>query len=375
MERLAGMENDIAGTAPVQFTWKGISLFIVTLGILAVCLLMLRPFMPAIVGAIVMAVVTRRPHRWLRRKIGNPTGTASLALLLATLSIIVPSLFLVQIIGQYAITAARLLQGGSVEQGVSAFLERYPYLSSVLQRSSEVLSLSQAAQKSAEFLAGSLVAMLSGSVAALTQTIIMLFLLFFLYRDEEVALRFLYNLFPLVDSEIHYLLERIEETIRATFLGHFVVAAIQGLAAGVMFASLGIRDAAILGVITAIVAIVPYFGAYVVWVPVAIYFAMTGHWIRMTILIAVGSLVISTLDNVLYPVLVGAKLRQHTASIFLSLLGGVWLFGISGLVLGPVIFSAAESLLEIWNHRLKDTILQTGQAIPQCEQIIERIDG
>lgn len=352
MERLADMQNDIAGTAPVQFTWKSISLFIVTLGILAVCLLMLRPFMPAIVGAIVLAVVTRRPHRWLRRKIGNPTGTASMALLLATLSIIVPCLFLGQIIGQYAITAARLLQGGGVEQGVSGFLQRYPHLSSALQRSSEVLSLSQAAQKSAEFLAGSLVAMLSGSVAALTQTIIMLFLLFFLYRDEEVGLRFLYNLFPLIDSETHSLLQRIEETIRATFLGHFVVAAIQGLVAGVIFAALGIRDAAILGVITAIVAIVPYFGAYVVWAPVAIYFAMSGHWIRMAILVAVGSLVISTLDNFLYPMLVGAQLRQHTVSIFLSLLGGIWLFGISGLVLGPVIFSAAESLLEIWKDRL-----------------------
>ena len=351
------MENDIAGTAPVQFTWRSISLFIVTIGILALCLLMLRPFTPAIVGAVVLAVVTRRPHRWLRRKIGNPTGTASVALLLATLSIIVPSLFLVQIIGQYAIAAARLLQSGRIEQRLDIFLGQYPHLSSVLQRSSEVLSLSQAAQKSAEFLAGSLVAMLSGSVAALTQTIIMLFLLFFLYRDEEAALRFLYNLFPLVDSETHYLLQRIEETIRATFLGHFVVAAIQGLVAGAMFAALGIRDAAILGVITAIVAIVPYFGAYVVWAPVAIYFAMTGHWIRMAILIAVGSLIISTLDNFLYPMLVGAQLRQHTISIFLSLLGGIWLFGISGLVLGPVIFSAGESLLAIWKERLNGATL------------------
>jgi predicted PurR-regulated permease PerM len=357
MERLAGMQNDIAGTAPVQFTWKSISLFIVTLGILAVCLLMLRPFTPAIVGAIVLAVVTRRPHHWLRRKIGNPAGTAAMALLFTTLSIIVPGLFVVQILGQYAIAAARLLQNGSVERAVSEFLARYPHLSSTLQRSSEVLSLSQAVQKGAEFLAGSLVGMLSYSVAALAQTIIMLFLLFFLYRDEEVALRFLYKLFPLVDSETHYLLERIQETIRATFLGRFVVAATQGLVAGVIFAALGIRDAAILGVMTVIVAIVPSFGAYVVWAPVAIYFAMTGHWIRMAILIAVGSLIISTLDNFLYPMLVGAQLRQHTVSIFLSLLGGIWLFGISGLILGPVIFSAAQSLLAIWKERLHGTSL------------------
>ncbi|MHB1935748.1 MAG: AI-2E family transporter [Acidobacteriaceae bacterium] len=349
------MENEIAGTA-VRFTWKNIALFIITLAILLACLLMLRPFTPAIVGAIVLAVVTRRPHRWLRRKIGNPTITSSVALVLATLSIIVPCLFLAQIVGQYAMTAARTVQNGGVEQGVNAFLVQYPQLYSTLQHSSEVLSLSQSAQKTAEFLAGSLVTVLSSSVAALMQTIIMLFILFFLYRDEEIVVRFLYRLFPLAESETHCLLERINETVRATFLGRFVAAAIQGLVAGVVFAALGIHDAAILGVLTTTVAIVPYFGAYVIWVPVAIYFAMTGHWFRMAILIAAGSLVISTLDNFLYPVLVGAQLRQHTVSIFLSLLGGIWLFGISGLVLGPVIFSVAESLLAIWSHRLQGTM-------------------
>ena len=346
------MESNSTGTAPAGFSWRNISLFLITLAILAVCFLIVRPFTPAIVGAVVLAVVTRRPLCWLRQKIGNSTSTASVALVLATLSIIVPSLLLAQIIGQYAFTAATLLQNGTATRGLNAFLDRYPQLVATAQHNSEFFTLSQAVQKSAEFLAGSFVAVLGSSVAALTQTIVMLFFLFFLYRDEEIALSFLYKLLPLDESETQSVLQRIDETIRATFLGHFIVAALQGLVAGVIFAALGIRDAAILGVLTGVVAIVPYFGAYVVWLPVAVYFAMTGHWVKMGILVVLGSLIISTLDNFLYPVLVGVKLRQHTVSIFLSLLGGVWLFGISGLVLGPVIFSVAASLLRIWDGRL-----------------------
>ena len=109
--------------------------------------------------------------------------------------------------------------------------------------------------------------------------------------------------------------------------------------------------AVVLGLLTAVAGMIPPFGAYIVWLPVAAWLAITGHWIRMAILLGVGSLIISTLDNFLYPVLVGSQLRQHTVSVFLSLLGGVWLFGVAGLVLGPLTFSATEALLAIWKAR------------------------
>lgn len=346
------MGEEIAETSTIQFTWRNIALFLITLGILAFCLLMLRPFLPAVVGAIVLATVTSRPYRWLLQKVRYPTWTASIATLFITLSIILPALFLAQIIGQYAITAANKLQDGTLQRTVNECLDSYPQLASTLRHSSELLTLSQAAEKAAGFLTTKFVAVLGNSVAALTQTVIMLFFLFFLYRDDRIALHFLHSLLPLAESETQHLLGRIDETIRATFLGNFVVAAIQGLLAGAIFAALGVGDATVLGVLVAVAAIIPYFGAYVVWLPVAIYFAMTGHWIKMATLLTVGTLVISTLDNFLYPIFVGAQLRQHPISVLLSLLGGIWLFGVSGLVLGPVIFSIAEALLTIWNNRL-----------------------
>ncbi|HEU5408650.1 MAG TPA: AI-2E family transporter, partial [Nitrospira sp.] len=116
--------------------------------------------------------------------------------------------------------------------------------------------------------------------------------------------------------------------------------------------SLGISSAPFLGIVTMVFAMVPSFGAFVVWVPIAIYLAIMHHWIQAGILLAVGTLVISTLDNILYPVLVGTQLRLHTAPIFISIVGGIWLFGIGGLILGPIIFALTQVLLDIWRERL-----------------------
>lgn len=347
----------VQSTAPPEqpVTWKSATLFLLTIAVVIACLRMLAPFTPAIVGALVFAVVTRRPHLWLRQKTGNRTTAASIALLSVTLSIIVPGFLLLQNVGQHLLKAVRLFQNGNAEHSVGQFIAGNPQIASALQGSSQFFTLSQATERTARFVAAHLVGVLSNSVAALTQIIIMLFLLFFLYRDDDAAMRFLYRILPLQDAETRQTMARIGDTIRAIVLGRFIIAMVQGVVAGATFMALGINAAVILGMLTAVVAIVPSFGAYIVWLPVAIYLALTGHWIKMGILLAVGSLIISTLDNVLYPALVGVRLHQHTASVFLSLIGGVWLFGVPGLVLGPVLFCVAESLLDIWKQRLNGT--------------------
>lgn len=346
------MANGTTALPTARLTWRNGALSLLTIIVLFLCLRMFRPFLPAIVGSIVLATVTHRPYVWLLAKIKHPASAASIATAAVTLSIILPGIVLLQVIVNYAISAASMLQGDKLTHSMNGLLDHVPQLANTLRHGSELLTLSQATEKLAGFLATNLVTALSNTVETLTQTVIMLFLLFFLYRDDRTFLRSVSELLPMTDLEIASLLHRIEETIRATFLGNFLIAAIQGVASGVIFAALGVGNAVALGVLAAAAAVIPYFGAYVVWLPVAIYLALIGHWIKMAILMAIGTLLISTLDNFLYPVLVGSQLSQHPASVLLSLLGGVWLFGISGLVLGPVIFSMAESLLAIWKQRM-----------------------
>jgi predicted PurR-regulated permease PerM len=336
---------------PRHVDWRTATLFLLTGAVLILCGLMLRPFTAAITGAITLAVITRRPSRWLRTKIANRNLAATVAILIVTASIIAPATLVVQNLSRHALAGAKMMQDGRVERGLDSVLQRYPQIAQAWEHSSEYITLGEATEKAAGFAASHLVSVFSNSFAALAEIVIMLFLLFFLYRDEEVGVHFLYRLLPLRAGEASGLLDRLASTIRAIVLGRLMIATVQGVIAGSLFAVLGTHAGTILGILTALAAIVPGFGAYVIWLPVAAFLAFTGHWVKAVILIGIGTLVISTLDNFLYPVLVGAQLRQHTISIFLSLLGGVWLFGVSGLVLGPVLFSAADFLLTAWSMR------------------------
>ncbi len=336
-----------------KFDWGGLTLFLVSLAAVVLCAVMVWPFLPAITGAIVLAVVTRRPFRWLAARLRRPTLAAALAVVLVMLSIVTPALFVAHGLGRRVLDTARALQNGSAEQKFSEFLDEHPRIAEVVQYGNEEAAPGETLAKSVRAAAGKLAAFLGRSIYAVVQIVTMLFVLFFLYRDEREATKLVRTLLPLDRGETEYLMARLRTALRALVLGRFAVAALQGVVAGITFACLRVHAATLLGMATMFFALVPAVGAYVVWLPVAIYLAALHFWIRAAILVVVGSLVISTLDNFLYPVLVGSRLRLHTVPIFLAMMGGVWFFGVCGLVLGPMVFNLTASLFQIWRCRAR----------------------
>lgn len=345
-------------------SWRNVTLFLLTICIAVLCLWMLWPFLPALTGAIVIAVVTRRPYNWIVSKVKNTSIAATIGVVLVILSFIVPATFVAERLGQQVLLVAKRLQKGSTEQGLLEFLHRFPAISDAVQFVWGNIRLTSAIEKSSGFVASQLALLLGGSIALLVQLGILLFLLFFLYRDRERMLTFFRSILPLSSGETEDLLTNIYNSILATFLGRFLVASLQGLVAGITFAGLGVSGAFLLGIATACFALAPPFGAFVVWLPIALYLAVTHQWLHAVILVAVGSLIISTLDNFIYPILVGTRVPLHTAAIFLSILGGIWLFGVSGLILGPIVFTVAGSLLATWHERVSPAPIGDVPALP-----------
>jgi predicted PurR-regulated permease PerM len=107
------------------------------------------------------------------------------------------------------------------------------------------------------------------------------------------------------------------------------------------------------GAVMALLSVVPVFGAFIVWIPAAIFLAATGSVGKALILTVWGTVVVGLIDNLLYPMLVGDRLRLHTAAVFVAIVGGLALFGASGLVLGPVILAVTQALIDIWRRRTR----------------------
>jgi len=147
------------------------------------------------------------------------------------------------------------------------------------------------------------------------------------------------------------LLERIRSMVHATVFGSLTVACIQGLLGGLMFWIMGLPSPLLWGAVMGLFAIVPVMGTFVVWLPAAVLLAAQGSWLKAVILSLWGLLVVSMIDNLLYPILVGAEIRIHTALVFLAIAGGLALFGVSGLVLGPVVLVTAIGLVDVLSTR------------------------
>lgn len=330
--------------------WSELTLFLVSFCAVVLCGWIIWPFVPALTGAMVLAIVTRRPYRWLGERIGKPNLTAVVALILVILAIVTPTLSVAYGASRHVMAAVRSMQSGEPEQELGRLLDQHPRVAELVGYLGDNFDPAQALQKGAGAVAGKLAALLGRSITALLQIVVMLFILFFLFRDAGQALGLVRKLLPLKPNESHYLLQRVRTAVTALVLGRFLVAAVQGTIAGVTFALLGVSGAMLLGTATILFALVPAVGAYVVWLPVVIYLVLSHLWVKAVIMLAVGVLV-STLDNFLYPILVGSRLRLHIVPIFLSMIGGIWLFGISGLILGPITFNVAVSLLAIWRNR------------------------
>lgn len=337
-----------------DMTWKQIALFLLTFGALILAALVLWPFFEAIIGAIVLAVITQRPYDWLASKIRNGSLAATIALVLVILAIIVPCFFLAQDVGKQAFNAVSALSSDATQHKFSIFLGMHPALAQRVEAITSAIDPGHAAQTIASSVGHQLARLLSNSFRLISQIVIMLFLLFFLFRDRALAISFLRSILPLGEEEGHELLTRIGDTIYATALGRFAIAGVQGVLAGLAYWVLGVPGVALWAATTAVMAMIPALGAFLVWAPIAAYLGIDGHWIRALLLVIWGGGVVSLIDNVLYPILVGTRLRSHTATILVSILGGIALFGISGVILGPVVFTVAVSLLDFWRARTLD---------------------
>ena len=330
-------------------------LFLLLTASLVGCAILLQPFIPALTGLGLIAILTRSPLQRLRRKVPNRTLAATIAVVCVTLCIIAPVGLAIHFLAQRIVNALSLLRStGAADKMHSAFAAVQTWLTSHSIQVGD-FDLTSTLDKASGPIGSTVMSLLGGSVATVTQLVIMLFLLFFWYRSGDAFVRQFRKLMPLSATERRFIGNTMVRAVRAVVMGRVVVAAVQAVLAWITFLALGVRAASLLASVTFVTCILPAVGAFFVWVPVVGYFLLIHAWTRAIILGLVGTFILSTVDNVLQAVIAGNRARIGTVEMFLSMLGGVSMLGISGLVLGPLIYVTAGGLLTIWKKRQRRT--------------------
>jgi predicted PurR-regulated permease PerM len=175
---------------------------------------------------------------------------------------------------------------------------------------------------------------------------VMLYLLFFLLRDEDALTKRVRDAVPLHAEQQRAFLLKFTTVIRATVKGDMLVAILQGTLGGLIFWFLGISAPLLWGVVMAFLSLLPVIGAGLIWIPVALYLLATGAIWQGLVLIAFGTLIIGLVDNFLRPILVGKDTKMPGYVVLISTLGGIATFGLNGFVIGPVI---AAMFIAAWD--------------------------
>lgn len=189
---------------------------------------------------------------------------------------------------------------------------------------------------------------LSNVVTVAADFVIMAFSIFFILKDSAAFLGKIRDFMPFSEEQKDRLGRQINGIIVSTIYGGVVVAVVQGIIGGVSYAVLGMRSPVLWGLATAVASFVPLFGTAVVWGTICLYYIFTGMTAKAVILLVIGVFCISMVDSVLKPLIIGARTRMHILVIFFSVLGGINLFGLIGLIMGPLVVALFLSVLEIY---------------------------
>lgn len=356
-----------------------ITLAIVLAFALYVCWLMLQPFLNVVLWAAVLAVVFFPMHRRIHARLNSPAGAAMASTLLVIVLILLPATFI-------TIAVVRELAGAA--DNVQAGLQRLsqasatPWVGWVFEKTGIHVDPVAAQKFVAErmqtwggALAASTLVMVGGVVGTIVQMVLVVFTLFYLFRDGDRIRQAAFGMVPLQRIQMHDIAVRTKEVIAATIYGVLVIAAIQGSLGTFIFWILGLPSPLLWGVVMFFLAMIPMAGTFVVWVPAAIYLAVTGAYLQAAILVAWGLLVIGTIDNFLSPRLVGRRARLHELLIFFAVLGGLQVFGVLGLILGPVTVAVTLALIEMLrqahrppSHTLpEDTLMEQQSQLRQAD--------
>lgn len=340
-------------------------LFYSILGLVGLLFLfIIKPFFFSIFWAAVIAGIFHPVFVYLDQRLPSPSLAAALVMLIVLVMIILPALVIGSLLLAESLDLYNSLDGETVSirqqvEDIAGKISRNPYLGK-LSIDAAVVSgaIGDSAKSIANFIFQSLRDLSQNTVIFMAKFAIMLYTLFYFIRDGKMFVAMLYRLFlPLGDQREKLLFKSFAVTARATLKVTLIIGGIQGVLGGLLFFFLGVKGALTWGVIMVFSSIIPGVGCAIVWAPAGVIMMLLGHFWKGVIILAFGALVISMVDNLLRPLLLVHDVQMHPLLIFLSTLGGIMLFGVSGFVLGPIVTSL---LLAFW--RMYDDSYQKNAA-------------
>ncbi len=336
--------------------------FAITAGVFYLFYQLIVPFTAPLIWAAVFAILFFPLYERLHKRVRSRTLASILMCLLIVVVIIGPITYLFASLVNEAADAVAVVnemyRSGELD---SYLMFDFPWLDAAKQRLAKYYDISkidpdQMVKEAIDRVSSVIFSQTSNIIANGTRVVfyfgLMIFTMYYFFKDGQSVIHHAKRLMPLPPDQVEKTFKLLRDVIQATMYGGIVVALVQGIMGGVLFASVGIPSAVFWGALMGFLSIIPVVGAFLVYIPAGIVLMLGGSYIKGIVVIAVGTLVISQFDNWLRPYLISGRTEMHPLMLFFTILGGIALFGLLGIVLGPLIAAIFLTMLKIFELRL-----------------------
>ncbi|MDZ7607168.1 MAG: AI-2E family transporter [Cyclobacteriaceae bacterium] len=340
-----------------------ISILVITLGVSALFIGMIRGFLLAILmAALFTDLLNPIYHRFTKWFKGRTSISALLTIFLFILTILIPFAGLSLILLDQAISASKSVVPLINEimadpQSLLAKIESVPIISKIFPDQAKLLTtIGNIVEAIGNIVVSGLTDVSTGAVGFVFSLFIFLFTLYYFLVYGSTYLRAILYYLPLKDHDEQLLLTKFSRVTRATLKGTFLIGLIQGTLGAVGMAIAGIPNVVFWGMLMVVSSVVPALGPALIWFPAALFLIIKGHMWSGILLILWGAIVIGNIDNLLRPRLVGKDAQMPDLMILFGTLGGLSMFGMVGIIIGPIIAGLFLTLWEIYGQAFKDLL-------------------
>ncbi len=313
--------------------------------------LLFRPFLTAIVVGGVLATLLYGMYKMFRKALFGNQGVAALLVCLFALIVVVTP---VSVLLGFAVNEANAFihseQAARLLDDAGHFVENLPFIDGTLDGEGATGSISDSLGSAGSGTIGFIGAAYQGVSGIVIWLFMMIFSLFYFLIDGSRFLSQFSRFSPFHESQDRLIFQKFVSISRAMVKGTLVVALVQGALGGIAFWIVGISSPVLWAILMSVASLVPMLGAGLVWFPTGLYLLLTGNIWQGVFMLAFGALVISLIDNILRPKLVGRDTEMHPLLVLFATIGGISLFGVSGILIGPIIISIFLVLAEIYAH-------------------------
>ncbi|MFA5103955.1 MAG: AI-2E family transporter [Candidatus Margulisiibacteriota bacterium] len=332
---------------------------------LIIMLAIIWPFYRSISTALICTILAIPAFNYIKSIVRSRTISAATCILLIIFALVLPFVFImVQVfneINDIAAVLSNTMKPGQIEKALD-FISGNPYISPVkMFIEQQIASLEidllggayQAAESLAKYMASHSIALIKNITWFIAEIFIVLISVFFMLKDSDKLIKTVKSFSPFKPEETSILLSKIRDTVYATVFGGIIVALAQGTLGGIGFYLLGLPSPVLWGTVMALLAMIPFLGAPVVWFPVVVVLLMKGLLFKAVMLFIWGAFVVGLVDNLLRPIVIGSRTQLHPLLVFFSVFGGLILIGPIGIFIGPVMLSLTLTTADFIKERYK----------------------